>query len=442
MEATSTSVESYRDPNYTPPMTKAIPLGIQHVLAMFISNITVPIIIANVIGATPDERTLLIQAAMLIAGVATIIQTVGLGPVGARLPIMQGTSFGFVPILIPLAGKFGLGAVFGAAFIGGLFQLVLGYLVKYVREYVPPLVSGVVVLTIGISLMPVAVNYLAGSGNVNAPDYGSAENLLLGSFVVLVILVVRFWMPGFLGIASIFIGAVVGYLIAIPLGMVNFAEVGSASWLALPQPFAFGLELPWVAMISMLIMAFITSVETIGDIEATTGGGAKRPATTKELSGGIMADGFGTALASVFNALPNTSFSQNVGLVSFTGVMSRHVVTISGIILVIAGLLPKFGAIIATVPQSVIGGASLVMFGMIASAGIRMLSKVEFNPRNMFIMAMSLVIGIGLNQSKGAVAILPDDVQVLLTSGIVPAAVIAFVLNLIMPSDKGAEQAY
>jgi NCS2 family nucleobase:cation symporter-2 len=419
-----------------PPLKRAIPLGLQHVLAMFVGNITVPIIIAGILGVTPEEKVFLIQVAIFVAGIATLIQTIGLGPIGARLPIVQGTSFGFLPVSIPLAKAFGLGAVFGGALVGGFVQLCLGAALKRIRHWFPPIVTGVVVLVIGISLMKVALIY-AGGGQwlmVNKPElFASGKQLFLATTVLLVTLFIHQFTKGFFSMASILTGLVVGYLLAIPLGMVNFDPIANAAWFAFPAPLKFGLKFNFAAIAGMSIMALITTIESVGDISGITIGGAGREATDNELSGGIMADGVGTAMASFFGALPNTSYSQNVGVVAITGVMSRHVVTIGAIFLVLAGLVPKLGAVVSAMPQAVLGGASIVMFGMIAAAGVKLLAQEELNRRNMLIAAISLTLGIGLPLVPKFVQYFPTQLAVIMESGIVPAGVFALIMDRILP---------
>ncbi len=442
-EKTDLTQQQQTSPDYLPPLKRAIPLGLQHVLAMFVGNITVPIIIAGILGVSPEEKIFLIQVAIFISGVATLLQTIGAGPIGARLPIVQGTSFGFLPVSIPIAKTYGLGAVFGGALIGGFVQLCLGAVLKKIRHWFPPIVTGVVVLVIGVSLMKVALIYAGGGKWLmdNKPElFASGSQLFLSFTVLLVILIVHQFGKGLWGMASILIGLAVGYLIAIPMGMVNFDVLSNASWFAFPTPLKFGLEFNAAAIISMSIMALITTIESVGDISGITIGGAGREATDKELSGGIMADGVGTSVASMFGALPNTSYSQNVGVVAFTGVMSRHVVTIGAIFLVLAGLIPKLGAIVSAMPQAVLGGASIVLFGMIAAAGVKLLTRQELTRRNMLIVAISLTFGIGLPLVPQFVAAFPTEVAVILKSGIVPAGVLAMVMDRLLVRNENTGQ--
>ena len=419
------------------PLNQAIPLGIQHVLAMFAGNITVPIIVAGVFGQSPEEKIFLIQMALFIAGVATLIQTIGFKDVGSRLPIIQGTSFGFIPIMLPFKAA-GLGAVFTAAFIGGIFQFFLGKVLKPIRHMFPPLVTGIVVLMIGLSLLKVGFMYAGGGAwlmNNKPAIFANSNHLIISGTVLVVALLCNIKGKGMVSSASILIGIIAGFLVAAAFGMVNFGKIASAPWFALPMPLQYGISFVPGAIILMLFMAVVTTIETIGDISATTIGGDNREATDKEIAGGIMADGVGTALAAVFNAFPNTSYSQNAGLVAFTGVISRHVGTIAGIILILMGLFPKLGGIIAAMPESVIGGAAIIMFGLISSAGIKLISRAEMNQTNLLILGLSLSFGLGMSLLPQFVAHIPDfgiSLKLLLTTGLIPAGILAFVLNAIL----------
>ena len=436
------SPEQLRDPNYTPPLAKAIPLGIQHVLAMFISNVTPAIIISIAAGigfGTPDIGAMIymIQMSMVFAGIATLIQTIGIGPIGARLPVVQGTSFAFIPIMIPLVAGKGLEALpvlFGGVLVGGLFHAFLGTFIGRIRFAMPPLVTGLVVLMIGLLLVKVGIQYSAGGvPNIGKPEYGSLLSWSMALVVIIVTLGLKFFAKGMLSVAAVLIGLVVGYVFALALGEVSFANVGRAAVFALPDPFHFGIEFSVAAIIGFCLMAFVSAIETVGDVSGITKGGAGREATDKEITGATYADGIGSAVAGLFGALPNTSFSQNVGLVAMTGVMSRHVVTFGAIFLIIAGLFPKVGALITTIPIEVLGGGVIVMFGMVSAAGVSLLSSVDWNRRNLMIFAISLSVGLGLQLEPGALQHLSGTVKVLMTSGLLPAAALAIILNLVLP---------
>jgi xanthine permease len=449
MSSSNTSLgtpEQLKDPNYTPPLGQAIPLGIQHVLAMFVSNVTPAIIIAGAAGFgfgsnSPDFHNLIymIQMSMLFAGIATLFQTIGFGPIGAKLPIVQGTSFAFIPIMIPLVAGKGVDAmaiVMGGVLVGGLFHACLAPMIGRIRFALPPLVTGLVVTMIGLSLVKVGIVYAAGGyPAIGKPEYGSLQNWSVALVVIFTTLGFKFFTKGFLSVAAILIGLITGYVVAFSLGMVSFENVGRAASFSLPNPLHFGMEFTTAAVIGFCLMSFISAIETVGDVSGITKGGAGREATDTEIKGATFADGLGSAVSGLFGALPNTSFSQNVGLIAMTGVMSRTVVTFGAIFLIVAGLIPKVGAIISTIPIEVLGGGVIVMFGMVASAGVSMLSDVNWNRRNMVIFAIALSIGFGLQLEPGALQYLPSTAKVLLTSGLLPAAFIAIVLNLVLPEE-------
>lgn len=448
---TDTSIgtpEQMADPNYMPPIGKAIPLGIQHVLAMFASNVTPAIIIAGAAGigfgsdqgalGFPD-MTYLIQMSMLFAGIATLIQTIGIGPVGAKLPIVQGTSFAFLPVMIPAVagmGAAGLGGLMTGVMVGGIFHFCIGFFIKKIRFALPPLVTGLIVLMIGLSLIKVGIQYAAGGvPKIGTEDFGTLAMWFPALVVIVVTLCVKFFTKGTMAVAAVLIGIIAGYIVALVMGQVSFLNVSRAAVFELPSPFKYGFELNWAIIIGMCLMAIISAIETVGDTSGITKGGAGREATDEEVRGATFADGLGTTVAGIFGGLPNTSFSQNVGLIAITGLMSRHVVTIGGLFLIFCGLVPKIGAIINTVPINVLGGGVIVMFGMVASAGVSMLSDVNWNRRNMVIFATALSVGLGLQLVPEALQHLGKTLQILLTSGLLPAAAIAIILNLVLPEN-------
>ena len=431
---------SYSDPNITPPMGQAAPLGLQHVLAMFASNVTPSIIVAGAAGLQfgGTEQVYLIQMAMLFAGIATLFQTVGFGPVGARLPIMQGTSFAFVGVLAGIAATQGLGVALTSCIIGGLIHFALGSVIANIRYLFPPLVTGLVILAIGLYLVPVGIKYAAGGAadfQMAAESFGSLMHWTVALTVIVVALGFKFMTKGILSNAAILLGLIAGYLVAFMFGMVNFAAVSKASWVTGLQTLPYGFEFNLGAVIGVTIVSIVSAVETIGDTSATAKAGAGREATDEEISGATYADGLGTAVAGVFGGLPNTSFSQNVGIVGMTGIMSRHVVTIAGAIMVICGLIPKIGAIIASMPLPVLGGGVIVMFGMVAAAGLNVLSEIKMSRRNMIIIALSLSIGLGFNLVPSAVQYLPGIWKTLATSAVAPTAFLAIILNQILPEE-------
>jgi len=438
---TRTLRERLKDPDYTPPLAQAVPLGIQHVLAMFVSNVTPAFIVAGAAGIMGTaDMVLLVQMAMFCAGLATLLQTVGLGPVGARLPIMQGTSFAFIPVMIPVvagaAGGGGMAALFGAIIVGGLFHMGLGTVIGRLRFLLPPLVTGLIVLSIGVLLIPVGIQYAAGGVPLmGKPEFGAPSHWILALTVIGVTLGVKFFVKGFASLAAVLLGLVAGYVLAAFMGMVSFERVAQAGWFAVPDLLHFGVAFEPAAIIGMCLMAVVSAIETVGDVSGITKGGAGREATDREIQGATYADGLGTAVAGVFGGLPNTSFSQNVGLVAITGVMSRHVVTCGAVFLLAAGLVPKLGAVISAMPIAVLGGGVIVMFGMVVSAGLSMLAEVRFNRRNMVIIALSLSVGLGLYSVPQALQHLPATLALLLKTGLLPIAVIAIVLNAVLPQE-------
>ena len=432
-----------RDPNYMPPLEQAVPLGIQHVLAMFVSNVTPAIIVAMAAGfgfgtADVGEMTYLIQMCMFFAGIATLIQTVGLGPIGAKLPIVQGTSFAFIPVMIPLVAGQGVGAMaglMGGVIAGGFFHMFLGTFISRLRSWLPPLVTGLIILMIGLALIKVGIQYAAGGvSEMGKPEFGSLGNWFMALVVIVTTLGLKFFTKGMLSMSAAVLGILAGYVVAFMMDdEISFINVGEASWFMAPNPLHFGIEFNAAAVIGFCLMGIISAIETVGDVSGITRGGAGREATDKEITGATYADGLGTAISGVFGGLPNTSFSQNVGLIAMTGVMSRHVVTIGAVFLIVCGLVPKVGAIISTIPIEVLGGGVIVMFGMVAAAGVNMLSAVEWDRRSMLIFAISLSIGLGLQLVPESLQHAPKTVQVLMTSGLLPAAFIAILLNKVLP---------
>jgi NCS2 family nucleobase:cation symporter-2 len=320
--------------------------------------------------------------------------------------------------------------------LGGIFHFCLGFVAGRIRYALPPLVTGLIVLMIGLALVKVGIQYAAGGvPKMGKPEFGTMAMWFPALVVIVVTLGIKFFTRGFMAVAAVLIGIIAGYIVAYLMGQVNFGNVGKASMFAMPVPFKYGFEINWAIVIGMCFMAVVSAIETVGDTSGITKGGAGREATDKEVAGATFADGLGTAVAGIFGGLPNTSFSQNVGLVAMTGVMSRHVVTIGAIFLIVCGLIPKIGAIINTVPINVLGGGVIVMFGMVCASGVNMLSEVKWNRRNMVIFAIALSVSLGLQLEPSALQHVGKTLQILLTSGLLPAAFIAIVLNLILPED-------
>ena len=449
------------------PLKKAIPLGLQHVLAMFVGNLTPILVITGACGMGSgtefaDLQVVLLQNAMLIAGIVTLIQLFAIGPVGGKVPIIMGTSSGFIGVFNSVAASLGggimaYGAIMCASIIGGIFEGVLGFCLKPLRRFFPAVVTGTVVLSIGLSLIAVGVNSFGGGDK--AKDFGSVENLLLGLIVMVVIIVLKHGTTGMTSVSSILIGIVVGYLVAALMGIflpttgvdaegmeytkawvLNWDKVREASWFAVPQLMPVKLVFDWRAILPVMIMFIVTAVETVGDISGVMEGGMDREATDKELSGGVICDGLGSSLAAVFGVLPNTSFSQNVGLVTMTKVVNRFALSTGAVFLVLCGLFPKLAAIISIMPQSVLGGAAVMMFSSIVVSGIQLITKEPLTGRNITIVSVALGQGYGIGASAGILSKLPEAVQLIFGgSGIVPAAFMAIVLNILLPKEKKAE---
>jgi NCS2 family nucleobase:cation symporter-2 len=445
------------------PLKQAIPLGLQHVLAMFVGNLTPLLIITGSCGIAGNEfadlQVSLLQNAMLIAGTVTLIQLYSIGPIGGKVPIIMGTSSGFIGVFSSVVSTMGggiltYGAIMGASVIGGLFEAVLGFFLKPLRKFFPSVVTGTVVLSIGLSLISVGVNSFGGGSS--AKDFGSLENLLLALFVLIVILIVKHATTGFLSSSSILIGIIAGYIAAMIMGVflpttgitadgveytkswvLNWDKVAQSSWFAIPKIMPVKLVFDARAILPVLIMFVVTAVETVGDISGVVVGGMDREATDSELSGGVICDGIGSSLAAIFGVLPNTSFSQNVGLVSMTKVINRYALSMGAIFLILCGLIPKLGALVSIMPQSVLGGAAVMMFSSIVVSGIQLITKEPLTPRNLSIVSVALGLGYGLGANSGVLAGLPQTIQLIFGgSGIVPAAFVAIVLNIVLPKEQ------
>ena len=451
------------------PLGKAILLGLQHVFAMFVGNLTPVLIITGACGIASgtefaDVQIALLQNAMLIAGVVTLIQLYAIGPIGGKVPIIMGTSSGFIGVCSSVAsvmggGVLGYGAIMGASVIGGLFESVLGFLLKPLRKFFPAVVTGTVVLSIGLSLIGVGVNSFGG-GN-SAKDFGSVENLLLGLVVLIVIIVLKHGTKGMTSASSILIGIIVGYIIAAIMGVVlpttgidadgveytkawvlNWDKVAQASWFAVPKIMPIKIVFDARAIVPVMIMFIVTAVETVGDISGITEGGIGREATDKELSGGVICDGLGSSLAALFGVLPNTSFSQNVGLITMTKVVNKFSIAIGGLFLIACGLFPKLAAIISIMPDSVLGGAAVMMFSSIVVSGIQLVTKNPVTARSVTILSVALGLGYGLGANTAILQHMPEQIQLIFGgSGIVPAAVVAILLNIVLPKEKEMEEA-
>lgn len=444
-------------------LKQAIPLGLQHVLAMFVGNLTPLLIICGACGISGSEefahlQVSLLQNAMFVAGVVTLVQLYAIGPIGGKVPIIMGTSSGFIGVFKSVADTMGggvatYGAIMGASIIGGLFEGVLGAFIKPLRKFFPSVVTGTVVLSIGLSLISVGVNSFGGGSS--AKDFGSAENLLLALFVLIVILMVKHWTKGLASNSAILIGIIAGYAAAVIMGLLlpnsgitadgaeytkawvlNWNKVAEASWISIPEFLPVKPVFDVRAIAPIIIMFIVTAVETVGDISGVIEGGMDREATDKELSGGVICDGIGSSFAALFGILPNTSFSQNVGLVTMTKIVNRTALASGAVFLILCGLIPKLGAIISIMPQAVLGGAAVMMFSSIVVSGIQLITKEHMTPRNLTIVSVALGVGYGMGANTAILAQTPQAVQLIFGgSGIVPAALVAILLNLLLPKD-------
>ncbi|MDO4468836.1 MAG: solute carrier family 23 protein [Bacillota bacterium] len=451
------------------PLGQAILYGLQHVMAMFVGNLTPVLLITGACALDGGLQLQIIQNAMLMAGIITLLQIFTIGPVGAKLPIVMGTSSGFIGVCSGVASTMGqgivtYGAIIFASFIGGLFETVLGFFLKPLRRFFPSLVTGTVVMAIGLSLISVGINSFGG-GNNNG-DFGSLPNLFVGTVVLLTIILLKHFTKGVTSTASILIGIVVGYIVCGIMGMIlpttyqyvdpatqetvtktcswvlDFSKVSDASWFAVPAFMPFGFSKDMIdlrAIIPIVIMFIVTAVETVGDTSAITEGGLGREATDKELSGSVICDGLGSSIAAFFGVLPNTSFSQNVGLIAMTKIVNLFAISTGAIFLVLCGLFPKLAAIIQMMPQSVLGGAAVMMFASIVVSGIQLVTKDGVSNRTVTIVSVALGLGYGLGANTEVLSNLPQFVELIFGgSGIVPAAIIAMVLNIAIPKDKEA----
>lgn len=415
-----------------PSLGKTVPISLQHIFTMLAGNVTPAIIIAGTSGMGAEESTLLLQASMLAAAIATFIQVVGVWKFGARLPIIMGINFYFVPVVIAITQQFGISAMFGGQIIAGLITIAFGSFVKTIRNLFPAVVTGTTVLTIGISLFPVAINYMA--GNAGTPGFGSMQNWAVAIVTMAVVLIVDQFAKGYIKVLGVMIGMVAGYILTAVLGMVDLSGVASASVFSLPKILPFGLSFPVQAVLTLVIMFIITSIENIGDISSTTIGGLDREATSEELSGGIMGNGLSSVISVLFGGLPTATFSQNVGVVAMTKVVARPIFFVAAVMMLVAGFMPIFAQLMLSIPYPVIGGATISVFSMITVNGIRLLSSVELNNRNAAIIGLSLALGIGITGVQGSIAGFPEAfVTFIGGSSVILATLVAFILNVLLP---------
>ena len=419
-----------------PSLAKKILFGIQHIFAAFGGIIVVPLVIASALGLDAKTTTTLISATILASGLATIIQAKGVGKVGSRVACIMGTDFTFVSPSISVGSVLGLPGIIGATILGAFLEIILSFFIKPLMKFFPPLVTGTVVCLIGLTLLPVAIDWAAGGSG--AADYGDLKNIGVAAFVLVVTLILNRSKKGIISSASILIGMVIGYIVCIPLGMVDFNEVKEASWISIPRIFEYGVTFDFKALIAFLPAYFVTTIETVGCLKAV-GESSNIEMKEEQIGAGVLADGVGSIIGGIVGSFPNTSFSQNVGVISLTKVASKYVAVMAGIILVTLGFLPKIAALVTQIPQPVLGGVGIVMFGTVAAAGIKTLSKVKLTERNLLIIAISIGLGLGVTFRPDFIAKLPESIKMVFSSGISLGTIAALVLNLVLKEDKVSE---
>ena len=416
-----------------PTMGKKFLFGLQHIFAAFSGIVVVPLVISGALGFDSAMTTSLISASILAAGIATIIQAYGVGPIGARVACIMGTDFTFVSPTISVGSTLGMAGIVGATILGSIFEIILSFFIKPLMKLFPPLVTGTVVCLIGLTLLPVSIDWAAGGSG--AEDYGSLLNISIAMFVLCITLLLNRYGKGMISSASILIGMAIGYIICIPLGLVDFKSVTEASWVAMPNILEYGVVFDLKAVLAFIPAYFVTTIETVGCLKAI-GETSSIKMTDKKVGSGILADGVGSICGGLVGSFSNTSFSQNVGLISLTKVASKHVAVMAGFLLVCLGLLPKLAGIINGIPQPVLGGVGLVMFGMVAAAGIKTLSRIELTDRNLLIIATSLALGLGVTFRPEFISGLPEALQMIFASGISTGTIVVLVLNLLLKDSK------
>ena len=422
------------------PVGKAIPFGLQHILAMFVANLAPITIIAAAGGLSQTEIAALLQNAMFIAGIATLIQLFPIWKIGARLPIVMGVSFTFVTVLCTVAANYGYPAVIGAVICGGIFEGIIGLFAKYWRKIISPIVAASVVTAIGYSLFTVGARSFGGG---YTEEFGSATNLLLGTITLAVCLMWNIFMKGYLKQLSVLAGLIVGYIVAVFMGQVDLSVIFSEGFVSLPKFLPYTPEFRVGAIFSVAIIFMVSAAETIGDTSAMVSGGLDREITSEDISGSLACDGFASAISALFGCPPVTSFSQNVGLIAMTRVVNRFTSGTGAVCMILAGLLPPVGNFFASLPESVLGGCTIMMFGTIMVSGIQMIAKAGFTQRNIIIAALSLAIGIGFTSASeiDLWRIFPDVVQSVFSANVVAVVfVVSIVLNLILPKNLEIEK--
>ena len=434
--------------NGIPPLGMSISLALQHLVAMIVGCVTPAIIIANALGLPQSERVLLIQVSLVMSAVTTLIELFPIGgKLGSGLPVMFGISFAYLPSMQAIVGGGGdIATIAGAMVVGGIVAAVVGVFVKKIRRFFPPIITGTVVFTIGLSLYPTAINYMAGGagntyevvvlrkGLTSALVHGSWQNWAVAAFTLIVVMVMSNKGKGICKLAAILLGMIAGYIVAAVFGMVDLSEVRDAAWFSLPQFMHFGIKFEFSACIALALLFAINAIQAIGDLTATTVGGLNREPTDQELQGGIVTYGLTNVLSAFFGSLPTATYSQNVGIVTTNKVVNRVVFALAGGFLLLAGLIPKFSAILTTIPQCVLGGATITVFSTIAMTGMKLIASETISPRNTTIVGLSAALGVGISQSSSALSQFPESITIIFgKTPVVIATIMAVLLNLILP---------
>lgn len=440
MEQSNKKYASIFELDGIPKFSQALPLALQHVVAMIVGCVTPAIIVANVANLSEADRVILIQAALVVSALSTLLQLFPIGKkgsfrLGAALPVIMGVSFAYVPSMQSIASDFGIPAILGAQIVGGAVALIVGAFVMQIRRFFPPLITGTVVFTIGLSLYPTAINYMA--GGTSSPTYGSWQNWTVAFLTLAIVTLLNHFGKGIFKLASILIGIIIGYIVSLFFGMVDFTSIGAAAVFQVPQPFHFGIVFEPSSCVAIGILFAINSIQAIGDFTATTSGSIDREPTDKELQGGIMGYGVTNILGALLGGLPTATYSQNVGIVTTTKVVNRCVLGLTAVTLLAAGLIPKFSALLTTIPQCVLGGATVSVFASIAMTGMKLVMSEEMTYRNSSIVGLAAALGMGISQATAALSAFPSWVVTIFgRSPVVVATIVAVVLNIILPRDK------
>lgn len=420
--------------NEKPPLNTTLLLALQHLLASIGGIVAVPLIVGTSVGLPPAEVANLVSAALLVGGIATIIQCLGLGPVGIRLPVVMGSSFGFLGVAIIIGKEQGMAGIMGAALIGSFMVIIAGFFMEKIKKLFPDVVSGVVITLIGLTILPVAMNWI-GDAPKGSPEFATLPKVFLATLSLGIVILVSVYAKGVIAASAIVIGLIGGYIAAFGMGMVDLDQIGASAWVGTPIPLKYGMTFDLGAILSMSLAYVIVVAEATGDFMAVAAN-CHTKVTGKDLKRGVLADGVGSSLAAVMTAMPLASFSQNVGIVGITGVASRFVVATAGALLVIAGLFPKFAALAVSVPKPVLGGVGFVMFGMIAYAGIRILLRAADTRRNAIVICVSLGAGLAVTYEPQLVQHFPKALASFMHSGITTGTIVAILLNLLLPTSR------